>query len=409
MGKLSTSALAAALLLAGAATSALGQSAPRRMIGTLDVAELCAAVDVQTIELEPVHDSVAYQFQNMLFKAAGVQAADDQEAINRKMRAFFNAHMPELLCANGFFTPKNGNILKYAVRNGGGNPLLDDVLANWKPDLDQVDAADGFTVLDFIEQKMDTYKPDKYRRRAFEADYARFRKAGARHRYELAAAGKPLPPVESVASVLGKLETKAGTGDFYSAIRLATIYRSGRILNGPMPPDPAKMRLWLERAAALATASRDVSDSHWLGMFYGELKERDAELRWYTKAVEFGMPPPKSMIPKGWWESNFELGKAYAQGDGVPRDLERAQWHLERARESAWAPGDSAIPISQRWMGYLAELRGDIDKAARWYRTARYAFATKDDPPSLAKGIEPWLAAKGLPKCGINSDGNKDC
>lgn len=404
----STCAAAAALVLAGAGVPAAAQDA-RRMIGALDVAELCAAVDNQSVEFEPVHDLVAYQFQNMLFRAAGVQAADSQDTVNRKMRDFFNAHMPELLCANGFFIPKSGNILKYAVRLGGGNPLIDDVLANWKPDLDQVDAADGFTVLDFIEQKMDTYKPDKYRRRAFEGDYAGFRKAGAHHRYEIAASGKPLPPVESVASALGKLEAKAQTGDFFSAIRLATIYRSGRILNGPMPPDPAKMRLWLDRAAALAVADRNVSNAHWLGLFYGELKERDAELRWYGKAVEFGMPPPTSMIPIGWWESNFELGKAYAEGNGVPRDLERAQWHLDRARESAWGPGGNAIAISQRWMGYLAELRGDTEKAARWYRTARYASASKEYPPSLAKGIEPWLAARGLPKCGMNSDGNKDC
>lgn len=409
MGKLSTCALAAALLLAGTATQTWGQSPPKRMIGTLDVAELCAAVDNQTVELEPVHDTVLYRFHNMLYKAAGVQAADDQEAVNRKMRVFFNAHMPELLCANGFFTPRNGNILKYAVRNGGGNQLIDDVLAEWKPDLDQVDAVDGLTVLDFIEQKMDTYKPEPYWARPFEQDYARFRKAGARHRYELVAAGKALPPVESVTSALAKLESKAQTGDFYSAIRLATIYRNGRILNGPMPPDPAKMRLWLDRAAALATASRDVSDVHWLGMFYGELKEREAELRWYAKAVEFGMPPPKSMIPEGWWESNLELGKAYAQGNGVPRDLERAQWHLDRAGESAWGPGDRAFPLTYRWLGYLAEQRGDLGKAARYYRSGSMAGEFDYLVPGSTMRLSQWFAAKGVPKCGPNIYNNSTC
>lgn len=389
-----------------AALPAAAQGTPPRMIGTLNVANLCSAVEVQAVELEPVHDTVTYQYQNLLYIAAGVSAADTEEAVNRKIRDFLNAHMPELLCNQVNFTVRNGNLLKLGVARQV-DPFLFDVLEAWKPDLNQVDVADGFTVLDYIEQRGDTYKPGQTR--TYETLYKRFRAAGALHRFEIAATGKPLPPVESTAQALAKLESKAQAGDFYSAMRLADIYRDGRILNGPIPPSSDRMRLWLERAGALAVAARNVSDAHWLGMTYGSLKDRAAELRWYAKAVELGGTPPKDRPPRGWFEANLELGKAYALGDGVPRNLDLALLHVTRANETAWSPGSGAIPLSQRWMGYVAELRGDRDMAARWYRTARYAAGTNDVPPGSGQSIEKWLAANGLPRCGIDIYGKKDC
>ncbi|MCM0000408.1 MAG: hypothetical protein NBV68_13570 [Erythrobacter sp.] len=400
--------LAGATVLSLVAASATAQSPAPRMIGGLNVANLCSAVDSQAYELEPIHDSILYQYQTLLYRAAGVQAADPEAAVNEKLRRFINANLSAMKCNMINFNPRHGNILKLGVARQA-DPFIDDVIRNWKVDLNHVDALDGFTMLDYAEQRMDTYKPDKLKTRPFEDIYRRLRKAGAKHRFELAASGAALPQVESAQAVLARLESKAKGGDFFSAIRLASIYQTGRILNGPIAPDPAKMRQWLALAGNLALASRSVSDAHWLGMFHGGINERAAELSWYAKAVELAGNFSKDMPPRGIFDASLELAKAYSQGDGVASNLDLALSHATRANETAWSPGSSAIPVSQRWMGFVYEQRGDIDKAARWYRTARYAFTSKQDPPSVAAGIQPWLTAKGLPKCGVDIYGNKDC
>lgn len=400
--------LAGISVLSLAAASAMAQTPAQPAAGGLNVASLCTAVDSRAYELEPFHDSILYQYQTQLYRAAGVQTADTEAIVNDKVRRFVNANLAAMKCNMINFNPRNGNILKLAVARQV-DPFLDDAIRSWKIDLNHVDALDGFTMLDYAEQRMDAYKPTTLKLRPFEDIYRRLRKAGAKHRFELAASGKALPPVESAQSALAKMESKAQAGDFFLALRLASIYQSGRILNGPIAPDPASMRAWLERAGNIASASRNVSDAHWLGMVYGSINERAAEVRWYTRAVEFAGNFPKEQPPRGIFEASLALAKAYAQGDGVPRNLDMALSHATRANETAWSPGSSAIPVSQRWMGYVHEQRGDIDKAARWYRTARYAFASKEDPPSVAGGIEPWLAAKGLPKCGVDINGNKDC
>jgi hypothetical protein len=378
------------------------------MIGGINVANLCSAVETQAYELDPFHDSIIYQYQTLLYREAGVKPADGEAVVNEKLRRYMNARLPEMQCNLINFNPRNGNLLKLAVARQV-DPFLNDAIRIWKIDLNQVDAIDGFTMLDYAEQRMDTYKPDRLKRRPFENIYGRLRKAGAKHRFEIAANGAALPPVESAQAALAKLESKAKGGDFFSAIRLASIYQTGRILNGPIAPDPAKMRQWLTLAGNLVLASRNVSDAHWLGMFRGGINERAAELSWYAKALELAGNFPKDHPPKGIFDASLELAKAYAQGDGVARNLDVALAHATRANETAWSPGSSAIPVSQRWMGYVYEQRGDIDKAARWYRTGRYDSTSKQDPPSVAAGIGPWLTAKGLPKCCVDIDGQKDC
>jgi hypothetical protein len=409
MGFGSTRALLGAFLIGIAATPALAQGTPSRMIGSLSVRELCSAVATPSVELEPVHELAHYRYQNMLFRAAGVDPTDVKEVVNQKLRSFMNSHLPEMQCDLFNFNPRNGNILKLAAASLE-SPFIFDALNRWKIDLNQVDPVDGFTVLDAIEQRDDAYKPG--RTRVLKNLYRRFRNAGARHRFEIEATGKALPPVESTAQVMAKLESQVQAGEFFSAMRLADIYADGRILNGPIAPDLDKARLWLERAGALAVSADNdgkTSDAHWVGMAYGALKDRAAELRWYAKAVELAGTPSKERPPIGWYEANFELGKAYALGTGVPRNLDVALVHMTRANEGAWAPGGEAIATSQRWMGYVAELRGDREKAARWYRTARSALGSDGVPPGSGQSFEAWLATNGLPECGPDIYGNKDC
>lgn len=186
----------------------------------------------------------------MIYAAAGVTAADSQETLGRKVGTYFNANVDKLTCDRLNFRPRFGSVLKLAILTKS-EPFIDEALRVWRVDLNHVDVADGFTALDFIEQRMMEYQPDASGREIYSQYYRRFRSAGAKHRFEIAVTGKALPPVESTQVALAKLESKAQGGDFYSAIRLADIYVNGRILNGPIPPDPSKARLWLERAGNL--------------------------------------------------------------------------------------------------------------------------------------------------------------
>jgi tetratricopeptide (TPR) repeat protein len=385
------------------------RAAPPRMIGSLHVGNLCAAVASQTEELEPMHDTIMYQYQTLLYNAAGVVTTDSESVVAQKVGSFINANISELRCNPVDFTPANGNLLKYAIARGA-DPFIDDVLRVWKVGLNHVDPVDGFTVLDYIEQRGDTYKPGTTS--LFEQRYKKFRAAGAKHRLELAKAGATLPPVESVEQALSRLEANALEGNFYSAIRLATIHRDGRLLNGPIQPNPAKARLWLERAEKLALANGNesaTSDAHWVGMFYAALKDRPMELHWYKKAVEAAQRLTQTTERIGWAESNFELGRAYALGEGVPRDLDLALLHMGRSAASPSNNELRGVPHSRRWMGYIHEAKGDLDTAARWYRWARSSYDWNYIVLGFGKSLDAWFAARGLPKCGPDIHGQESC
>jgi hypothetical protein len=46
--------------------AAFAQNPAPRMIGGVNVANLCSAVETQAYELDPFHDSIIYQYQTLL-------------------------------------------------------------------------------------------------------------------------------------------------------------------------------------------------------------------------------------------------------------------------------------------------------------------------------------------------------
>ncbi|WP_374347279.1 hypothetical protein [Phenylobacterium sp.] len=160
------------MVVAGAA---LISQAPH---SSFTVENLCSSVDSQTLELEPFHESIVYQYQTMLYQQSGVIQSDDENTVKHKVRDFINSNMPRLLCARINFYPTNSNLLKLAVARQS-QPFLDDALRVWKVDLNQIDNVDGATVLDYIIRKKAEAGSNRVLNQVYDNYYARFRAAGA--------------------------------------------------------------------------------------------------------------------------------------------------------------------------------------------------------------------------------------
>jgi hypothetical protein len=142
----------------------------------------CTALDSKALENMPTHDTVLYQYQTMLYEAAGVTPQDSPEVAYERTKVFLNTNAASLVCNIVNFNPRNGNIYKLAVACQADG-FINDALDNWHVDLNQVDATDGKTVLDYITDRRATAGPTFAR--ILDRYYARFRAAGARHASEL--------------------------------------------------------------------------------------------------------------------------------------------------------------------------------------------------------------------------------
>ncbi len=145
-------------------------------------ASFCTAVDSKELEPNTRHDTVLYQYQNMLIEAAAVAPHDSPEDAYGKIRAFMNANAASLTCNMVNFNPRNGNVLKLAVARQF-DEFIWDALTNWRVDPNQIDATDGRTVLDYITDRRATAGPNFAR--ALDRYHEAFRAAGARYASEL--------------------------------------------------------------------------------------------------------------------------------------------------------------------------------------------------------------------------------
>lgn len=149
-----------------------------------NASEICSAVDSQTLELQPRYANNIYRYQAAFADAAGVTPNDSELVVNSKIAAWLNANMHLLLCEQFNFTPVHGNLLKLAIARQS-DPFIDDALRAWHIDLNQVDAVDGKTVIDYIVEKRDNAGSNEILAMIYARYYARFRAAGAKHAREL--------------------------------------------------------------------------------------------------------------------------------------------------------------------------------------------------------------------------------
>ncbi len=395
----------AMLALAGTAALAAPGSAQEkpnwRFDGVLDPRELCAGVATQTVEFEPRHDTVLYMYQSELYDAAGVVKSDSEEALNTKVRKLLNERMPQLLCNQFNFVPANGNILKLAVARQNDD-FIYRVLNEWKPDLNQVDAADGRTVLDYIAWQRDRYGPTQSAHRSFQRMYDDFRKAGAKLRSELETSGAIGAIAQEQSHILAGHAAKAQAGDFQAALTLWGAYTGrDKVYGQPIPADPAASQKWRRRAEDIALAAGESKKFVQLG--YAYKGENDAvAAQWFERAVALDNP-----------EAQFLLGRAFAEGTGVPKDLERALALMTRA--NARDPAG----LSLLWGGSINGWLGRGDAQIAWYRTAWQqgvrTFPVPGYPtPPLSLGdlrgpLAHWFDDHKVNVCGRTIWGDSSC
>jgi hypothetical protein len=116
-----------------------------------DVARLCNEVgdQLQTDE----GDGLTYNYERRLKHAACVQKIDSVELEQEKIRRFWSQNQSRLTCTQLGFSVRKGSLLKLAVERNARS-FINDAVRRWKVDLNQVDASDGRTVLDYIQDEL---------------------------------------------------------------------------------------------------------------------------------------------------------------------------------------------------------------------------------------------------------------
>lgn len=174
--------LIAALIAPVLAVSAQAQA--QQPFDTQGIANFCTTVSSPLPEMHPAYPRQLYRYEQIVATWAHVQPTDPLPEIDRKIGQFLNANLARLLCNQVNFNPRNGNILKLAVARQS-NRFISDILDRWRPNLNQVDAVDGKTVLDYIVDRRAQMGPTSSYGRTLTGYYNRFRAAGARHASEL--------------------------------------------------------------------------------------------------------------------------------------------------------------------------------------------------------------------------------
>ncbi|WP_298095920.1 hypothetical protein [Brevundimonas sp.] len=139
------------------------------------------------------------RYQNKIVEAAGVQSGDTEAERRARTAALFSQFMPH--CEG--FNVRRGNILKYAV-NQNASAFIYAAINDWDADLDQVDAADGRTVLDYVINEI-----VKNRGTSQEAVFDLYRavlvRGGARTRAQAEAEGRTYPGIPSIAELAAQV------------------------------------------------------------------------------------------------------------------------------------------------------------------------------------------------------------
>lgn len=123
-----------------------------------------------------------YMYETRFYQAGCVNDGDSEEVKKQKIRNAWNTYEDDLKCNNNFFDVSDGHLLKYAVASNFTD-FLDDAI-KWQVNLNKVDAADGRTVLDYVQFHLEKSKGGALEP-ILKSYYLKLREAGAKHKSEL--------------------------------------------------------------------------------------------------------------------------------------------------------------------------------------------------------------------------------
>ena len=146
------------------------------------LAQICNAVASET----PAQEGSAerYLYQTNILAAACVTADGGSESSARKIQHLWDREADSFHCSANEFNVPHGSILKYAVSRQS-KAFLNDAIYTWKLNLNQVDASDGRTVLDYIDDEMAKVSRDNPRHKFLERYRKIFVSNGAKHASEV--------------------------------------------------------------------------------------------------------------------------------------------------------------------------------------------------------------------------------
>lgn len=169
--------LACFFLCALAATAVAAQECPN----PAKLKNICMMVSERVQDKDPAVKH-RYRYRTQIMAASCVEPGDAPAAMRAKVDAMWRQNQQRLICNSLQFDMQNGSIVKFAL-NQHFDAFLDDAIELGVP-LNLVDASDGKTVLDYVQDKIQR-NAGKETAKTLQAYYDRLRKAGAKHRSEL--------------------------------------------------------------------------------------------------------------------------------------------------------------------------------------------------------------------------------
>lgn len=140
---------------------------------------ICLMISLQS---EDSTGRYTYKYQRALYDAGCGKEGDSEAVLMAKMRRVWTRHEADLKCNSPKFELVDGHILKHVV-NENFEEFIDDAI-DIKLPLNRIDPADGRTLLDYIEHKVQK-NAGRTIEKLYQRYYDKFRAAGARHRREL--------------------------------------------------------------------------------------------------------------------------------------------------------------------------------------------------------------------------------
>jgi hypothetical protein len=143
---------------------------------------LCHSVANRT----PERAGSVYEFvyQREVSEAACVDIESDSDrVIADKVGALWSIAGPSITCDSTQFDVPKGNIIKFGIKKKFSE-FVGDAVQLWKVDLNQIDPADGRTVLDYAQKEIELNRGTAVES-TLRQYYDMLRRAGARHASEL--------------------------------------------------------------------------------------------------------------------------------------------------------------------------------------------------------------------------------
>lgn len=120
------------------------------------VDNVCAYVSSGAKDPNPMWPQYKFKYQRIILEASRVEPTDTPEIIQKKVSAMWPLFQDYIACT---WEIPLGSFLKYGLTSSGyADTFFFDIVRNWKVPLNDIDPADGKTLLDYLDEKAVLHK-----------------------------------------------------------------------------------------------------------------------------------------------------------------------------------------------------------------------------------------------------------